>query len=358
MGKKKEVDGKKWLYLWIVLIAAGTAVMLLILLSGMTQLDFTFVIFLVTLKFLAGFGVIMGITGLVIFMFTKFEKKFKGKQNKWKIKAVFILALLIIIGLMIYQGPYKFWDIVTSTGGSDNIFMILFDAFLFIYGIFALILRQYAIPVWRNEFDDVLHQSLMDKIKDGWTEKVRGAKKRFFSWRKNYAKAYLQDQLSLKEYLKEWRRKFAIITLLFLGIGNLIFTVICVILIMTWYLVFIKKVRELKKYEKYLFIGACIALMVLVVLMAFDITLGQLYQLKKTWALLIQIAQFSGLIVGVILYLMQMWPIISSLEKGKGKEKDKEKEKKSKEKEKEKKKKDKEKEKEKKKENKSKNSKN
>lgn len=324
MVKLSDSDEKKWLYIWIILLAGSSVLMLIILLNLITQLDFTFVIFLVSTKFLAGFGVIMGITGLVIFMFKKFEKKFKGKQNKWKIKALFIFVLIIIIGLLVYQGPYKFYDIATSTGGGGNIFMYLFDQLLFIYGIVSLILRQYMLPVWKNEFDDVLHKSLMDKLKKGWTEKVRGAKKKWHSWRKNYAKAYLQDQLSLKEYLKIWRRKFAIITLLFLGIGNFIFTIICVILIMAWYLIFIKKVNGLKKYEVYLFVAACVAICVITVLTTFDITLGQLFLLKRTWALLIQISQFSGLVVGVILYFLQMLPpILNSKDNGKDKGKKK-----------------------------------
>jgi len=49
-------------------------------------------------------------------------------------------------------------------------------------------------------------------------------KKRYFSWRGNYAKVQIQDQMTLGEILEIWRTRFAVYLLLPIGISSLIFT--------------------------------------------------------------------------------------------------------------------------------------
>ncbi|NMC04741.1 MAG: hypothetical protein GYA24_05985, partial [Candidatus Lokiarchaeota archaeon] len=63
---------KKLAIAWIALLGGTGAVMLLLLSTDDRSLHFTLVIFLIVVKFLAGFGNVIGIAGVIVFILTKF----------------------------------------------------------------------------------------------------------------------------------------------------------------------------------------------------------------------------------------------------------------------------------------------
>ncbi|MCK4286803.1 MAG: hypothetical protein KAX18_11400, partial [Candidatus Lokiarchaeota archaeon] len=87
-----------------------------------------------------------------------------------------------------------------------------------------------------------------------WKKKAkkeeRDIKKKYFSLRKEFARAQVQDQMTVKEILDIWRNKFAINFLLVLALGSLIFTPIAFICIMYWLHLYVFFRIQTRTWEK------------------------------------------------------------------------------------------------------------
>jgi amino acid permease len=144
-----------------------------------------------------------------------------------------------------------------------------------------------------------------DVFKKSVKEAFQGIKTRFLSWRKQYAKLEIQKQVNLKDQLNDVQRHFAIFTMVFLGIGCLIFTPLCAIFIFIWlriYLTYSDK-RPLK-FETILLLIASIVIMVIALLEPFLPNLrsffNSIFEQNSIWT---NIAQFSGLLISSVIYI-------------------------------------------------------
>lgn len=279
-----------------------TVLMLFLLLTGETSLNFTLVIFLVAVKFLSGFGIILSIVSFGIFVFQKFEEQFKGEENKKKLKAFQILLIVLPIVLIVYYGPWKISQSFIEQGAQDNII----DKLIFVYGICSLLVTLYVVPLVQGEFTTVTTVSTGEMIKSTLTKGVRGFKKRMFSWRKNFAKAQLQDQLSLRDFLDLWRQRLAVVALVVLGVGSLVFTPITVIMIGMWIRVYFLTERRPFKFEIALLVGAALALAVIAALIPFILEFTPFYATIQTNYYWVDVAYLCGLAIASVLYLHRM----------------------------------------------------
>lgn len=307
----KHVDlwEKKLLLIWTIMLAGSSAVMLFLLLTGEASLNFTLVIFMIVIKFLAGFGTVIGISSVIIFVLTKFEDKFKGEENKKRLKALLVFMLLVLVVLVVYEGPVKIIESVIKHGDADNIF----DKLLFVYGIVSLMYSLYIRPIWKGDFLAVTVTTTSDQIKTGLKTATRGIKKKFFIWRKNYAKAELQEQQQMQDFLKKLRQQLAVIVLPFLGAGTVVFTVICAIFIFAWLRIFVvAKERKPNKPEIILLACACIGISAIAIMLPFFFDATPLYTTIREGYFGTYISQFAGLFIASIIYLRKMLaPIIA-----------------------------------------------
>jgi len=292
---------KKIILIWIALLAVTTCLMLLILLRGEISLNSTLIIFLIVMNFLSGFGMPIGVSSFVIFILTKFEKRFSGEENRARLRYFLVFIIIVLIGILIYEGPYKITLSILYPGIPANII----DWILYIYGIASLFLSIYIWPLLKNTFFVSRTIAEKDVLKKSIKETFQGIKTRFMSWRKQYAKVEVQKQVTLKEQLNEAQRHVAIFTMIFLGVGCLIFTPICAIFIFIWlriYLIYTEK-RPLK-FEIILLSIASIVIMVVALLEPFIPPLRAFFSsILEQNNVFTTIAQFSGLLISSIIYI-------------------------------------------------------
>ncbi|MHA1731996.1 MAG: hypothetical protein ACTSU5_08625 [Promethearchaeota archaeon] len=289
---------RKAVIFWVVALAASTVVMLLLLITGEKSLNSTLIVFLFTVKFLAGFGIVLALTSAGIFFLQKFEDKFRGEENRKKLKAFMTMMVLVPVALLVYYF-LKIFQSYAKGGMADNIF----DKILFAYGIASLMVTLYVLPLVRDEFATVTTVTTGEMIKKTVKGGVRGFKKRFFSWRKNFAKAQLQDHVSLKEFLELWRQRLAVVALLVLGVGSLVFTPVAVIFIAAWFRVYFFTSRRPFKFEVYLIVAAALAITVVSVLVPFVLEFTPFYAAVQQGYYFLDVAYFVGLALASALYI-------------------------------------------------------
>jgi MFS family permease len=307
---------KKIILIWIAILAVTTCIMLYILLLGEFSLTSTLIVFLVVIKFLAGFGLPMGLSTAIIFVLTHFEKWFSGEENRANVRRLLIFIVFVLIIVLIYQGPYKIITSILNPGVNENIL----DIILYVYGIASLFITMYIWPLLKAKFFVYKTIGEKDVLKKSVTQTIQGIKTRFQSWRKQYAKVEIQKQVDLKDQLNEVRRQIAIFTFIFLGIGCLIFMPLTAIFIFIWlriYLIFTSE-RPLK-FEIFLLIGACIVIMIIALLEPFipPITamFGLIFSNYYYWVF---IAQFIGLLISSLIYINHLLrPILEERKKRK-----------------------------------------
>lgn len=295
---------KKILFIWIAILAGTTCLMLYILLLGELSLTSTLVVFLVVIKFLAGFGLPMGIATFVIWVLTHFEKWFSGEENRANLRRFLYFIVFVLIVVLIYEGPYNIISSILNPGANESILSIL----LYVYGIASLFITMYIWPLLRNKF--FMYKLIAEKevLKKSVTQTFQGIKTRFQSWRKQYAKVEIQKQISLKDRLNEVRRQIAIFTFIFLGIGCLIFMPLSGIFIFIWlrmYLIYTDE-RPLK-FEIFLLIGACIVIMIIALLEPFIPPITAMFSmLFSNYYYVVYIAQFIGLLISSMIYIYNL----------------------------------------------------
>ncbi len=228
-----------------------TIIMFIILLTGVYAFYITFILFFWVVKFLSGFGLILGITSGFLFILNKT----KDKISKRGINAIIIFQIIIPF-LLIFYAIYKLY--LSYVGPASTIPMIgiwadiyvWFDNIIYIYGITSLLLQLYIIPILKKEFDEAINKGRNQKWGRSLKNFGKNIKKQWFKWREEDAKIQYIDQNSVKQLLDNWRSRFAVILLIPLAIGSLIFTPITFILIVMWCKIIIWNRTEIQTYEK------------------------------------------------------------------------------------------------------------
>jgi hypothetical protein len=201
---------------------------------GQGSLTWTTVIFFSGSRFLAGFGLFLSLTSGAIFILTKFGDKFKANRKRlllfnWGFLIVlpFVLMIYYFVKIFLaYQiGASASSNPATFQGQVEN----WLDIILFIEGIISLLWSLYIQPAITERIVDVTETTTSDKLARGAKNVGRGMKKRWFKWRQDYAKALVQDALTLKEIGSVMRQRLAVIMLPVFALGTLLFTPIAVV---------------------------------------------------------------------------------------------------------------------------------
>ncbi|MFX1574064.1 MAG: hypothetical protein ACFFB0_15075 [Promethearchaeota archaeon] len=246
------MEEKTYKIVYIVGLLVTTGLMFLILFLGHLSLNFTFLVFFWVVKFLAGFGLVLSISNGFLLLMDKLSNKL-GKRGTTVLIVIEIIIPALLIAYAIYTiiSSYTQAAAVTQTG-----LWLWFDNIIYIYGIISLLLNLYIIPLASEEFHKAVEMSKLSFWKKGAKKVARKIKKEYFSLRKEYAKAQVQDQMAVKDILDLWRNKFAVNLLLILAIGSFIFMPIAFICVLYWLHLYVFYRLQIRLWEKaFLLIG-------------------------------------------------------------------------------------------------------
>ncbi len=241
------MNDRNYLIIYIIGLVATTILMLLIL-FGILKVNFIFLIFFWVVKFLAGFGLILSISNGFLLLLDKTKEKI-GKNEKI-IKNIVIAQVVIPILLIIWAIYQVISSYLDPKLFSPDKFIFWIDLILFVYGIASLLINLYIIPIISEQFEKAVEQGKFQGFKKSVKKVGRGIKKRYFKFRKDYAKVQIQDQMTIKELLNLWQSKFAVYFLLIIAAGSLTFSPITFICVMFWLGIFEFLDGEPKNYEK------------------------------------------------------------------------------------------------------------
>ncbi len=290
---------KKILLTYLISIGVTTLLMLWMWLTGETSLNWTTIILFAGTKFIAGFGLFLTLTTATIFVLTKFGDKFKDNKKRLDLFNIFMLIILPIILLVYYF--YKIFATFNAGASDDN----LLDSILFIYGIVSLLISLYIKPTINENLMDVTETTTGDKAKRKITDLKRGLKKRWFTWRKDYAKATVQDALTLKEVGELTKQRVAIIMLPVITVGTLMFMPIAAICIL-FFLELVFNSDLIRKPERGALIGAMVGIAVICVLLPFVQELTPFYTANQGYWWILSLVYFAGLLVGTFLFVKKL----------------------------------------------------
>jgi hypothetical protein len=235
---------KKFDIFYIIGLVATTAFMILEFIFGFVALNITYLIFFWTMKLLSGFGLILTVSNIILWILNRFTEKFSKKE----IQALVIFQIIvpgILIGYAIYTIISSLPPAMPPTG-----IQYWIDLLVFLYGIISLILTLYIFPLFKEEFQEAADEGIIDRVKREAKEVGRKIKKGYFSLRKKYAKVQIQDQMTLGDVLDIWRNRFAVYLLIPIAIGSLIFTPVAFVCIVFWLKIFVFDKGEPKLYER------------------------------------------------------------------------------------------------------------
>ncbi len=290
---------KKILLTYLIAIGVTTLLMLWMWLTGEKSLNWTTIILFAGTKFIAGFGLFLTLTTATIFVMTKFGNMFKANKKRLDLFNIMMLIIIPIVLLVYYF--YKIFDTYIKMGATDN----PLDSILFIYGIVSLLISLYIRPTINENLMDATETTTGDKAKRKVSDLKRGLKKRWFTWRKDYAKATVQDALTLKEVGELTKQRVAIIMLPIIGIGSLMFTPIAAICIL-FFLELVINTDLIRKPERGALIGAMIGIAVISVLLPFVTELTPFYADNKQYWWILSLVYFAGLLVGTFLFVKKL----------------------------------------------------
>jgi hypothetical protein len=235
---------KKFDILFIIGLVATTIFMILEFIFGFIALNITFLMFFWTMKLLSGFGLILTVSNGILWILSRFTEKFTKKHVQ-----VLIIIQVIVPGIFV---GYAIYSIISSLPPAIPPTGIQYwlDLLVFLYGIISLMLTLYIIPLIREEFQEAVDMGIIKRVKRGTKKIGRKMKRGYFNWRGKYAKAQIQDQMTLGEVLDIWRNQFAVYLLIPIAIGSLIFTPIAFICIIFWLKIIVFDKGEPKFYER------------------------------------------------------------------------------------------------------------
>jgi len=277
-----------------------TTVLMFFILFSVNILSISFLLFFWIIKFLSGFGLILSIAnGFLIILDKTKEKIAKNKKIVNYIIIFQIIIPLILIGYAIYAIFSSYYDWGTTQEGIG----LWFDLILYIYGIASLLLTLYVIPIIREEFQDAADQGFFKRFKKGAKQAGRGIKKKYYGFRKEYAKKQIQDQKTLKDLLGVWRHKFAIYLLVPFAIGTLIFTPIAFVCLAFWIKIFIID-KDPEIYERYALLLSIICCGVIAILS--PILRFNLYIDIENYLWTINIFYLIGIVVASVIFVSKL----------------------------------------------------
>jgi len=235
---------KKFDILYIIGLVAATIFVILELIFEFVALNITFLIFFWTMKLLSGFGLILTVANVILWILNRFTEKFSKKDVQ-----VLIIIQVIVPGIFIGYAIYSIISNLPPEIPQTGI-QYWFDLIMFLYGIISLMLSLYIIPLIREEFQEAVDSGIINRMKKGTKKIGRKVKKGYFNWRGKYAKVQIQDQMTLGEVLNIWRNRFAVYLLIPIAIGSLIFTPIAFICIVFWLKIIVFNKSKPKFYER------------------------------------------------------------------------------------------------------------
>lgn len=240
------MEEKTYKIIYVIGLVITLALMLLLIFTGDVSLNFTFLIFFWVVKFLAGFGLVLSISNGFLLLMDKLSSKLK-KRGTIVLIVIEIIIPLFLIGYAIYKiiSSFTLAAAVTQTG-----LWLWFDNIIYIYGIISLLLNLYIIPLASEQFHKAAEISKLSFWKKGAKKVARKIKKEYFSLRKEYAKAQVQNQMAVKDILDLWRNKFAINLLLILAIGSFLFMPIALICVLYWLHLYVFYRLQIRLWEK------------------------------------------------------------------------------------------------------------
>lgn len=229
---------------YIIGLVATTIFMILEFVFGFIELNITFLLFFWTMKLLSGFGLILTVSNGILWILSRFTEKFSKKH----VQALIIIQVIvpgIFVGYAIYSIISSLPPTIPPTG-----IRYWLDLLVFLYGIISLMLTLYIIPLFQEEFQEAVEKGIVKRLKGGTKKIGRKVKRAYFSWRGNYAKVQIQDQMTLGEVLDIWRNQFAVFLLIPIAIGSLIFSPIAFVCIVFWLKIIVFDKGEPKFYER------------------------------------------------------------------------------------------------------------
>jgi hypothetical protein len=209
---------------------------------------------------------------------------------------VIIYAIYLIISgavnrTMFSTGTIRFW----------------IDALIFWYGIGSLLANLYIIPLASEQFYKAVELSKFAWWKKKAKKAARTVKKKFFTLKKDYAKAQVQDQMTVKEILDLWRNKFAVNLLLIFAIGNIVFTPVAFICVLYWLRLYVFFRRRTLLYEKIALLVAMCFIGVIVAIFPFIDPnfpfLGSVYSALRGYYWTVNISYLFGILLATLLFI-------------------------------------------------------
>ncbi|MFX1317095.1 MAG: hypothetical protein ACFE9T_14625 [Promethearchaeota archaeon] len=240
------MNDRNYLIVYIIGLVL-TSILMILILFEIINLNFTFLTFFWVVKFLAGFGLILSISNIFLLLLDKTKEKIRKNE---KIVNSIVIAQIVIPVILIIWAIYQVVSSYLDPGlFSQDKFIFWIDLILFVYGIAFLLIKLYIIPIISEQFEKALEHGKFQRFKKSVKRVGRGIKKKYFKFRKDYAKVQIQDQMTIKELLNLWQSKFAIYFLLIIA-TSLTFPPISFICIMFWLGIFEYVDGEPKNYEK------------------------------------------------------------------------------------------------------------
>ncbi|MFX0005493.1 MAG: hypothetical protein ACFFA7_13605 [Promethearchaeota archaeon] len=297
---------------YIIAIIGTTIFMILEFLFSFVDLSFTYLIFFWTMKLLSGFGLILTVANGILWVLNRFTDKFSKKHVQ-----ALIIAQIIIPGIFI---GYAIYSIISNLppATSPTGIQYWFDLIIFLYGIISLVLQLYIIPLIREEFQEAVETGIIKRIKKGAKMVGRKVKKSYFTWRGKYAKAQIQDQMTLGEVLSVWRSRFAVYLIIPIAVGSLIFTPITFVCLIFWLKIIVFDKGDPKLYER---IGLLISMFWIMVISSLSYAFNLVFFTSiEPYFWTIQVFYLIGIIISTIIFIIQFIKLkgitISKIKKG------------------------------------------
>jgi hypothetical protein len=125
--------------------------------------------------------------------------------------------------------------------------------------------------------------------------------------KKDFAKAQIQDQMTVKEILDLWRRKFAINLLLILSIGSFVFMSITFICVMYWLRLYVFFRNDTNKYENIALLGSIIWVAIVATITPFyNLTGLRIWDSIAPYLWTINIFYLIGIIFGSLIFIKKL----------------------------------------------------
>ena len=297
------MEEKSYKLIYIIGLIFTSLVMIWVLIFGILTFNITFLIFFWVIKFLSGFGLILGIANGFLLLMDKLSDKLKKKSTKSLI-IVEIIVPTILIGYAIYK---IFSSYFQATAVTQEGIWFWIDNILYIYGIVSLLLTLYILPLASEQFQKAMELGKLTFWKKKAKKVAREIKKKYFSLRKEFAKAQVQDQMTVKEILDLWRNKFAINVLLALAIGSLIFTPIAFICVMYWLHLYVFFRIQTRSWEKVILLVGMMWIGLIAVVSPFLPFLNlQIYETIDPYFWTVNVFYLVGILVATYIFIKKL----------------------------------------------------